>query len=93
MYLQYLKIDHFKNHLEIELFFKSPIVLFLGENGVGKTNILDALHYLCMAKSYFNHTSDAESVHYDSNFFRIEGRFCSDSLGFVEKIVCSTEKM
>lgn len=48
-----------------------------GKNGVGKTNILDAIHYLCFTKSYFS-TTDAVNVHQGSRGFRLEGRLTKD---------------
>lgn len=51
-----LKLYHFKNHSENSWSFCDKINAFAGLNGVGKTNILDALYYLSTTKSYFNHS-------------------------------------
>jgi len=51
-----LKLYHFKNHGENSWSFCDKINAFAGLNGVGKTNILDALYYLSTTKSYFNHS-------------------------------------
>lgn len=52
----------------------APLICFIGANGMGKTNLLDAIYYLCMGKSYFN-TPDALIANHDSDFFRLEGQF------------------
>lgn len=51
-----LKLYQFKNHLSKTWSFCDKINAFAGLNGVGKTNILDALYYLSTTKSYFNHS-------------------------------------
>jgi DNA replication and repair protein RecF len=56
-----------------------------GNNGVGKTNLLDAIHYLCFTKSYFSRM-DGNSVQQDKDGFRLEGAF--DLKGKEEKTVC-----
>lgn len=56
-----------------------------GRNGRGKTNLLDAIHYLCFTKSYFTRT-DAVNVQHGGEGFRVEGRFQLD--GKEEKAVC-----
>lgn len=74
MYLQHLKLSNFKNYETQELELSPRINCFVGENGMGKTNLLDALHYLCMCKSYFALT-DSQVVRHQEDFFRIEGIF------------------
>ena len=56
-----------------------------GRNGVGKTNLLDAIHYLCFTKSYFSR-SDAANVFHGRQGFRIEGHFTLNNKE--EKAVC-----
>jgi DNA replication and repair protein RecF len=50
---------------------------FVGQNGMGKTNILDAIYYLCMCKSHFK-TSDKHLTKHETDFFRLEGNFVSE---------------
>lgn len=69
-----LHLVNFKNHSELELAFSPGLNAFVGHNGAGKTNILDAIYYLCTTKSYF-HTSDADHVRYGESFFALRGRF------------------
>ena len=56
--------------------FTSSINCFVGDNGSGKTNILDAIHYLSLTKSYFN-SNDSTSINYNSDFFTTFIIFCS----------------
>lgn len=55
MNLKELRLYHFKNHTEVTLHFSDKVNAIIGNNGVGKTNILDAVFYLANTKSYFNH--------------------------------------
>lgn len=72
--LQQLSLTQFKNYLLTEFRFDSRIVGIAGKNGVGKTNLLDAIYYLCFTKSYFT-TSDLQLVERDSVGFRVAGLF------------------
>jgi DNA replication and repair protein RecF len=53
MFLKNLSLLHFKNYKEKQLHFSKRIVCIYGQNGSGKTSILDAIHFLCFTKSYF----------------------------------------
>lgn len=77
MILKQLKLTNFKNHTSTELEFKERVNVFIGKNGVGKTNILDSIHYLSVFKSFIN-LQETQLIHKDSDFFRIEGRFSND---------------
>lgn len=72
MYLQKLTLINFKNYPELELSFSERINCFAGNNGVGKTNLLDAIHYLSFCKSYFN-VIDTQNIMHDKDFFTILG--------------------
>ncbi len=74
MYLSRLTLFNFKNYAEAEYNFGAGANAFTGNNGSGKTNILDAIHYLCLCKSYFNAT-DTHSVKHGESFFSISGSF------------------
>lgn len=87
MYLQQLSITNFRNYPLARLDFSPHWNLFSGDNGSGKTTLLDAIHYLCLGKSYFHH-SDLTSVKHDSDFFRIDGSFSDDQ---VLRMVCFYE--
>ena len=72
MFIKSLSIQNFKNHLSVNFDFSPQINCFTGNNGVGKTNILDALHYLSVGKSFLSNT-DVNNIAYDEDFFTLEG--------------------
>lgn len=69
-----VKLQHFKNYREVEFAFSGNITALVGKNGSGKTNVLDAIHYLSFSKSATNNT-DLQNVLTGENFFWIEGVF------------------
>ena len=76
MTLDQLHLLFFKNYDEANLAFCADINCFLGDNGSGKTNLLDAIHYLSLAKSAFA-ASDAQSIKQGADFFVVKGRFAA----------------
>ena len=70
MYLKNLKISNFKNYAEADLAFSEKINCFVGDNGEGKTNLLDAIYYLSFCKSYFN-LIDMQNIKHENDFFSI----------------------
>ncbi|WP_052597078.1 DNA replication/repair protein RecF [Aureispira sp. CCB-QB1] len=72
MHLQELTLSNFKNYDNQVLQLSTKLNCFVGENGMGKTNLLDAIHYLCMCKSHFS-LPDRQVVRHGEDFFRIEG--------------------
>ena len=74
MHLQELKLTNFKNYEYQALAFSPSLNLIAGLNGMGKTNLLDAVYYLCMGKSHFQGT-DRNVVRQGEDFFRLEGHF------------------
>ncbi len=72
--LQHISMVQFKNYPNRSFDFAERITGICGNNGVGKTNLLDAIHYLCFTRSYFTRL-DAGNVQHGSNGFRIEGDF------------------
>lgn len=74
MNLQDLSIINFKNYSQIDLKLSPKINCFVGQNGVGKTNLLDAIYYLSMCKSYLN-PIDSQNIRYDEDFFVIQGDY------------------
>ncbi|MDT3404381.1 DNA replication/repair protein RecF [Mucilaginibacter terrae] len=89
MYLQQLSVINFKNYAEAELAFSEGVNAFVGNNGAGKTNILDAIHYLSLCKSYFN-PIDSQQVKQGTDFFIINGTF--DRNDVPETVACSVKK-
>lgn len=72
MVIQKLQLIHFKNHPERNFEFSPQINCFVGNNGAGKTNVLDALHYLSVGKSFLGNT-DQNNIENGEDFFSIEG--------------------
>ncbi len=72
MFLKKLILSNFKNYDEAELAFSGNINCFVGENGAGKTNILDAVYYLSFCKSYFSST-DIQNIKHGRDFFAVHG--------------------
>ena len=89
MYLKFISLLNFKNYEEAELNFSSKINCIVGNNGVGKTNLLDAIHYLSMSKSYFN-TIDSQNIQHEKDFLVIQGFFEKD--GEEEEIYCGIKR-
>jgi len=72
MYLNQLSLLNFKNYQEANFHFLPGVNCFVGNNGAGKTNILDAIHYLCLCKSYFN-PIDSQQILHEEGFFLVQG--------------------
>jgi len=68
-----LTVTQFKNYPAATFHFTERIVGICGLNGIGKTNLLDAMYYLCFAKSYFS-SGDALATQFNSNGFRLSGQ-------------------
>ena len=86
MFLKKLSLVNYKNFDSGDFEFDSKINCFVGDNGVGKTNTMDAIYHLCFGKSYFNPVA-SQNIRYGQDFFVIEGLFQLN--GREEKIVCS----
>lgn len=89
MYLKNLSLLNFKNYEEAKLELSSEINCFLGPNGGGKTNLLDAIFYLAFCKSFFN-PSDSQLIKNEEAFFVVEGEFIRKDES--EKIYCGLKK-
>jgi len=77
MFLQELLLTDFKNHGSLKLLFEKEMVAFCGKNGCGKTNVLDAIHILCMCKSYFSR-HEQRNIRHGADFYSIYGRLLLD---------------
>src|SRR6195952_4523229 len=89
MYLQQLSVINFKNYTEAELAFSEGVNAFTGNNGAGKTNLLDAIHYLSLCKSYFN-PIDTQQIKQGTDLFIINGTFSKN--GTNEAIACGVKR-
>ena len=89
MFLQQLKPFNFKNYAEANLRFENSVNCFLGKNGSGKTNLLDAMHYLSFTKSAIN-PSDVQNIKLGESQFIIKGTF--NVLGKQKEVICSYQQ-
>src|ERR1700761_9763725 len=89
MYLQQLSVINFKNYAEAGLTFSQGVNVFTGNNGAGKTNLLDAIHYLSLCKSYFN-PIDSQQIKQGTDLFVINGTFIKD--GQQETVACGVKR-
>lgn len=85
LFLHSISLIQFKNYANRSFEFTKKVTGICGNNGVGKTNVLDAIHYLCITKSYFSN-SDAVSVQHGTQGFRIQGLM--ELGGVTEKALC-----
>ena len=83
--LQTISLLQFKNYNNQSFDFSERIVCICGNNGVGKTNLLDAIHYLCFTKSYFTRL-DGNNVKHGNSGFRLDGNF--EFFDKAEKAIC-----
>lgn len=87
MYLKKLVLINFKNIAQAEITLSERLNCFVGDNGAGKTNVLDAVYYLSMSKSALTMT-DGQSVRHGEDFFVVEGTYAGDS-GLSDTVNCS----
>jgi len=90
MIINQLSLINFKNHSEQSFDFSPQINCFVGNNGVGKTNILDALHYLSVGKSFLGN-SDLNNIKSEEDFFVIESEIQNDDKEDIIKILLPRE--
>ncbi len=83
--LRNISLVQYKNYREKKFSFDEKIIGIHGNNGVGKTNLLDAIYYLSFTRSYF-FKSDLLNVHHGTNGFRIEGSF--ENGGGEQEVTC-----
>ncbi len=89
MYLNNISVINFKNYRQANFEFSQGINCFVGHNGAGKTNMLDAIHYLSFCKSYFN-SFDNQNIFHDEDMFVIQGMFHKNNE--LEEIYCAQKK-
>ena len=88
-YLKKISIVNYKNIVDKEYNLDPKINCFVGNNGVGKTNILDSIYHLALGKSYFNLRND-QLINKNEDFMVIDGLF--DLNGKKENIICSIKR-
>ncbi|HET8735621.1 MAG TPA: DNA replication and repair protein RecF, partial [Pricia sp.] len=89
MFLKQLSLLNYKNFESQNFGFDTKINCLVGSNGIGKTNVLDAIYHLSFGKGYFNPIS-TQNIRHGEDFFVIDGVF--EKNGREEKIVCSLKR-
>ncbi|WP_456424459.1 DNA replication/repair protein RecF [Lutibacter sp.] len=89
MHLQKITLVNFKNFETQTFDFQEKINCFVGNNGVGKTNVLDAIYYLSFAKSYFNPVA-TQNIRHSEDFFMIEGEYQMNDK--IDTVICSLKR-
>lgn len=74
MFLKSLSLLNYKNFNSVDFEFDQKINCLVGNNGVGKTNVLDSIYHLSFGKSYFNPVT-TQNINHDAEFFVVDGIF------------------
>lgn len=74
MHIEEISIVNFKNINEVNIGFSPKLNCFIGKNGAGKTNMLDAIYYLSFCKSFFN-ASDQLNINHNEKYFMLNGMY------------------
>lgn len=90
MVLKNISILNYKNIESADIELSPKINCFIGHNGAGKTNLLDAVYYMSFTKSAFN-TRDSQIITHDRDFFVVEGTYEAEN-GTEEKIYCGMKR-
>ena len=88
--LKRLSVLNYKNLEQVELDFSTKLNCFFGQNGMGKTNMLDAVYYLSFCKSAAN-PIDSQNIRHEADFFVIQG-FYEEEDGSPEEIYCGMKR-
>lgn len=73
MRLKKLVLNNFRNYRNASVVINSDVICIVGENGAGKTNLIDAIFYMMLTKSSLNNV-DRQNIHHDENYFFIKGQ-------------------
>ena len=90
MILQKLSLVNFRNYEHLEIECSERINCFTGLNGSGKTNLLEAIYYLSLCKSFLN-PADTQNIRFDAPFFVVQGEFLKED-GSVDSIYCGVKR-
>ena len=90
MKIKNLSLLNYRNLSDVDIDLSGKINCFIGSNGMGKTNLLDAIYYLSFCKSAVN-VVDSSNILHDAPFFMIKGSYCSDS-GVENEISCGLKR-
>ena len=89
LWLRQLLISNYRNYTQAQVTLSKQINCFVGKNGSGKTNLLDAIYYLSFTKSYFT-PIDQQNIKFEEAWFSIEGNY--DHNGLEEKVRMTFQK-
>lgn len=89
MRLNNLNLVNFRSYSEANLEFTQAIAVFTGNNGSGKTNLLDAIYYLAFCKSFLN-PIDSQNIKHDEPFFVVQGSFANGTIK--ESVYCGIKR-
>ena len=90
MILKRISILNYKNLEQVELDFSPKMNCFIGQNGMGKTNLLDAVYYLSFCKSSAN-PIDSQNIKHNQDFFVVQGSYLTDE-GDPEEVYCGLKR-
>lgn len=90
MILKHITILNYKNLEQVELDFSAKMNCFIGQNGMGKTNLLDAIYYLSFCKSATN-PIDSQNMMHGQDFFMLQGMYTTD-VGELEEVYCGMKR-
>ena len=90
MLLKRLNIVNYRNIAQADLEFSPNVNCFVGANGMGKTNVLDAVYYLSFCKSAFN-PADSQIIRHGEDFFMLDGSYESHD-GVCDNVVCGVQR-
>lgn len=90
MILKRISILNYKNLEQVDLDFSSKMNCFIGQNGMGKTNLLDAVYYLSFCKSATN-PIDSQNMMHNQDFFMLQGLYATDG-GDIEEVYCGMKR-
>lgn len=90
MVLEHLSLVNYKNILQAELDLSPNVNCFIGNNGMGKTNVLDAVYYLSFCKSSSTQ-QDAFNIHHDADFMMLQGRY-RNAVGELDVVACGVKR-
>jgi DNA replication and repair protein RecF len=89
MYIRELSVVNFKNIEHAEFQFSDSLNCFIGNNGAGKTNLMDAIYYLSFCKSFLNPV-DGQNIRFDQDFFMLQGKY--SRLDSEELVYCGLKR-
>lgn len=90
MWLKQISILNYKNLEQVELEFSTKLNCIIGKNGMGKTNLMDAVYYLSFCKSATN-PNDSQNIRHEQDFFVIQGNYHTDN-GETEDVYCGLKR-